>query len=170
MMGAGKSTVGPALARRLSCAFVDTDREIERQSRRRIAEIFEQDGETAFRALERQAVEDAAEQRAVVALGGGAIAQPGAPARLEALGTVVYLRASPQSLLRRIGDAARRPLLAGLDAEQRLGRIRALLEEREPAYRSAAIAVETEAKSVEEVVEEICERLAERAAAGQGEA
>ncbi len=160
MMGAGKSTVGPALARRLGLSFVDLDAEIERTSGRGIAEIFDAQGEAAFRALEAEALARVAGTRRVVALGGGALTQPGVPERLAAAGTVVYLRAAPKTLLERIGDPEGRPLLAGLGPPEILERISALLAEREPAYAGAAIAVDTDRSPVGEVVESIVARLA----------
>lgn len=137
MMGAGKSTVGPRLAARLSRPFLDTDRAVEARAGRRIAEIFAQDGEARFRALERAAIDEAAGAGAVVALGGGAIAQPGAARRLRAQGLVVHLDAPVEVLLARIGDAVDRPLLAGLAPQQRAARLRELLEQRRAHYATA---------------------------------
>lgn len=162
-MGSGKSTVGPLLARRLGRDFVDNDAVVEARAGRRIAEIFARDGEPAFRELEVRAIEEVAAGRSVVALGGGAIAQPGAPERLARLGTVVYLQASPRELARRVGPAEARPLLAGLDEEQRAERLAGLLRQREAAYRSARIVVETEGASAAEVVDRIAAALAEGA-------
>jgi shikimate kinase len=155
MMGAGKSTVGPALARRLGVRFVDTDAEIEREAGLAVSEIFARDGEDAFRAREREAIEALAGRPAVVALGGGAIARAGMPERLAATGTVVYLRAEPATLARRLGDARERPLLADLDPEGRRQRVEQLLATREAAYRSAALTVDTDERSAQEVVEAI---------------
>lgn len=137
MMGAGKSTVGPRLASRLGRAFVDTDHEIERRAGRAIAEIFAHDGELHFRGLECEAIEAAAEESAVVALGGGAIAQPGAVDRLRAWGIIIHLDASIACLLERIADTASRPLLAGLDPAGRAAKLEALLESRRPYYAAA---------------------------------
>lgn len=161
MMGSGKSTVGPALARRLGRPFVDTDLEIEAQAGLRIADIFARQGEAAFRALERAEIDRCEGTPVVAALGGGAIAQPGAAARLAARGTVVFLRAQPEVLLDRLGDASDRPLLAARTREARLARLTALLAEREPAYATARISVETGDASAEEVAQEIATRLAE---------
>ena len=160
MMGSGKSTVGPVLARRLGRSFVDTDACIESRTGLRIAELFAERGEAAFRALEREAVEKAAGTGAVVALGGGAIAQPGAAALLGAAGTVVYLEAAVATLLERIGDPEGRPLLEDVPDGQWAERIGLLLAERQPLYRSARIVVATDARGVEEVVDEIAERVA----------
>ncbi|MEB2343685.1 MAG: 3-dehydroquinate synthase [Deltaproteobacteria bacterium] len=143
-MGAGKSAVGARLAERLGLAFADADLEVERTAGARIPEIFAREGEAGFRARERRAIEALAGSAVVVALGGGAIAQPGAPERLAASGTVVWLRARPETLAARIGDAAGRPLLAGLDAHGRRARLRALLAERSPCYATATIAVDTD--------------------------
>ena len=114
MMGAGKSSIGPRLARRLGRRFIDTDAEVERAVGSRVAEIFEREGEPAFRSHEREAIEACCGEAAVVALGGGAIEQPGARERLASTGIVVYLRARPETLLARVGDAGSRPLLRGL--------------------------------------------------------
>ena len=159
MMGAGKSTVGRALAARLGRRFVDTDEEIERASGRAIAEIFAREGEAGFRARELAAVEACRGHGAVVALGGGAVTQPAVRERLRGCGTVVYLRARPETLLARVGDASERPLLAGLDAPGRLARLRELLAQREAAYAGAALAVDVDAARVEDVVETIAAEL-----------
>ncbi len=159
MMGCGKSTVGPALARLLARDFVDVDVEIEARAGRTVPEIFEADGEAAFRALERETIDAVATDDSVVALGGGAIAQPGAPERLAKLGTVVYLRASLDLLIRRVGRAERRPLLAGLDEAGRRVRMEAMLRDRQPAYETARLVVDTEDRGVEEIARSIAEGL-----------
>lgn len=165
MMGAGKSAVGPLLAHSLSRRFVDTDLEIERQAGVSVSQIFASEGEPAFRERERELIESLSGGSDVVALGGGAIAQPGAAARLARAGTVVYLRASARALLDRLGDCAGRPLLSDLPPDGRLARLEALLDERASAYETATIAVDTEGRSVEAVAREILQRLeAERSA------
>ena len=158
-MGAGKSAVGPLLARSLDRRFVDTDREIERSAGVAVSEIFAAEGERAFRDRERELVERLSSGSDVVALGGGAIAQPGAATILGRAGTVVYLKASPGSLLSRLGNCSDRPLLRGLTADERLARLETLLADRMSAYETAAITVDTERRTVEGVVEEILQRL-----------
>ena len=160
MMGAGKSAVGPLLASSLGRCFVDTDVEIERSAGMAVSQIFSVEGERAFRDRERQLIEDLSGGSDVVALGGGAIAQPGAADRLGRSGTVVYLKASASSLLRRLGDCSERPLLRDLAPEGRLARLETLLAERASAYETAVIAVDTESRTVEAVAEEILRRLA----------
>jgi len=163
MMGAGKSTVGPALARRLGRRFVDSDAEIEREAGRSIPELFESEGEAAFRLRERAVIEALLGQGAVVALGGGAVAQPGIRELLARDGTLVYLRARPELLLDRLGDCRKRPLLAGLDREARLARLVALLGERREAYESAEVVVDTGPGPVDEVVAALAARLGDPA-------
>jgi shikimate kinase len=160
MMGAGKSTVGRALAARQGRRFVDADAEIERRAGARIPEIFASRGETGFRALEREVAGELAGRDAVVALGGGAIVQAGVREALAAAGPIVYLRARPETLLARVGDAGDRPLLAGLDDETRLARLRELLAERETAYAGADLCIDTDGMTPDAVAEGIEQALA----------
>ena len=158
-MGAGKSTIGPKLARRLGRRFIDTDAEVERAVGSRVAEIFEREGEAAFRSLERDVIEACCGEPAVVALGGGAIEPPGARERLASTGTVVYLRARPETLLARLGDARSRPLLRGLSPAGQAGRLGELLERRRAAYESASIVIDTDELPPAAVVERLAERI-----------
>lgn len=155
MMGAGKSAVGAALAERLALPFVDVDAMVEDRAGHAIAEIFASQGEAAFRAQERECIREAARTPAVVALGGGAIAQLDMAGWLAARGTVVYLKAGLETLLERVGEAAERPLLRGLDRDERRRRLESLLAERASAYESARIVVETDHKSVDEAAEAV---------------
>lgn len=159
MMGAGKSTVGRELASRLGRRFVDTDADIESAVGCSVAEIFASQGEGAFREREREAIEALRGSGAVVALGGGAVTQPKVRKALAGCGVTVYLRAAPETLLARVGDAEARPLLAGLGPAERLERVRALLAEREAAYTVAALCIDTESLGPDEVVEAILARL-----------
>jgi len=170
MMGAGKSAVGRALAARLGRPFVDTDAEIEARAGRTVAEIFAAEGEGRFRELERQAVERAAGRPWVVALGGGAPAQTGMGRCLARSGTLVYLRARPETLLARLGEAPSRPLLANRDLPARAARLRELLERRRKHYERAPVIVDTDGLDVETVAARLAERLAggsEHRAAGR---
>jgi len=165
MMGAGKSAVGRELARRLGRPFLDTDHEIEAERGLAIAEIFAREGEEAFRALEREMVERLAGRPAVVALGGGALGRSEVRELVCGVGTVVWLRARPETLLARIGSCEERPLLAGLAPPERLERIRALLAAREQDYAQAQVVVETDGATVEEVALRALRALAQREAA-----
>jgi len=160
-MGAGKSSVGPALARRLGCPFLDTDVEVERVANRSVAEIFTVEGEAGFRARERAAVAACTQRAAVVALGGGAVAEPETEALVSAAGAIVYLRARPETLLARLGDAEQRPLLAGRGEAERLQCLRELLAARETAYSRARVQVDTDERTLDEVVEAIVVELGE---------
>ena len=161
LMGAGKSSVAAELGKQLGCAVFDSDAEIEREEGLTIAELFARDGESAFRSRERALIERLATLGAVVALGGGAMAQAGAPEQLRASGTVVYLRARPETLARRVGSGASRPLLAGLDAAGRLAKLRQLLAQREPSYMQAHYVVDADASNPRKLAREIAARLGE---------
>jgi len=161
MMGAGKSAVGAALARRLGTCFVDADEVVASAAGGSIPAIFEAEGEVGFRRRELEAIARASRGSGVVALGGGALTQPGVAARVKGQGVVVYLKASPRILAARVGAATERPLLRGLSEEARRRRIGELLCERKRAYEAADIVVETDTRSLPEVVEQIVMALAE---------
>ncbi len=122
MMGAGKSTVGREVARRLGRRFADTDAEIERWSGRTIPELFEQHGEAGFRQLERQVIVELSNfHDLVLALGGGTVLRDDNVADLLLSGVLVELRATPEVLIDRLSGAADgRPLLAGGDLATRV--------------------------------------------------
>lgn len=133
-MGSGKSTVGRALADRLGVDYVDTDAEIERRAGRRIPEIFADDGESAFRELERATVlEVLGRERGVVALGGGAVTVPEIATALAAH-HVIYLEIDARAGFARVA-ASDRPLLRDPDPAGRYGE---LLAGRVDAYRAVA--------------------------------
>ena len=160
MMGSGKSTVGPLLAERLGGPFVDTDAAVEAAAGLSVADLFAREGEAGFRARERAAIEAAAGQGAVVALGGGAVAQPGVLARLREGGTLVYLRATLETLLARVGSGAGRPLLEAADAPA--AALEALLAARAAYYESADLVIDTDGRTPAEVADEVARKLAEK--------
>lgn len=168
LMGAGKSTVGPRLARRLGWRYVDLDREIERRAGQRVAEIFAGRGEAYFRLLETACtVALAGCRQAVLAPGGGWIATPGNLARLGPGSFRIWLQVGPDEALARLaGSPEARPLLAAADP---LAAATRLLEEREPLYRQAELAVATGGRTPAEVVHEIVEHLRERGLAAARE-
>lgn len=159
LMGAGKSSVAAELAKILGCKVFDSDAVVEQEAGMAIPEIFEREGELGFRARERAAIEKLAALGGVVALGGGAMAQPGAAERLRASGIVVYLRARAETLARRVGTGRTRPLLAGLDDAGRLAKLRELLAQREPAYMQAKHIVDADAGNPRRIAREIAARL-----------
>jgi shikimate kinase len=135
-MGVGKTTVGRLLATRLEYTFVDSDAEAEKEAGMRIGEVFASLGEPAFRALERGVVQRlSAEDEQVIALGGGAVLDPLNIERLRRSSRMVLLTASPEEISLRTRLDTTRPLLAG---EDRLGRIKRLLDERRERYMEAA--------------------------------
>ncbi|HWP64329.1 MAG TPA: shikimate kinase [Candidatus Limnocylindria bacterium] len=155
-MGTGKTEVGRRLARATQRPFVDTDKLVEAAAGRSIAEIFATEGEVRFRALEREAVQQAvAVPNAVVATGGGALLDPDSRRLLLSAGPVVCLTATPEEILRRLGDAEDRPLLRGGTPAERLAKIRAILDAREASYSLATHRIDTTGRSVDELVSEI---------------
>jgi len=153
-MGVGKSTIGPLLAKRLGWSFLDSDHEIEARAGQTIPEIFAEQGEASFREIEAETIASISSAETVIALGGGALTHPGATERLQERGMIVYLHASADVLVGRIGNPASRPLLADLDPEGRREKLRALLEERRPLYERASIQVDASG-SAEETVDRI---------------
>lgn len=158
-MGAGKTTVGRLVAGRLGTTVRDTDHDVEATAGRAISEIFVDDGEQAFRALERAAVAEAlATHDGVLALGGGAVLDPGTR-ELLAGHDVVYLRVGLSDAVKRVGLGTGRPLLLG----NVRGRIKTLLDERTPVYESVAtLVVDTDGRSPEDVAGEIVAALARK--------
>ena len=152
-MGTGKSCVGRTAADLMHFTFLDTDHVIEARAGKRISDIFAQEGEPAFRQLERRVVEELTRrQRTVIATGGGLPAQEGNLASLKTHALVVCLWASPEAIHERVRGHDHRPLLNEPDP---LGKIRELLAAREAYYRQADVLVNTERRSVREVAQHV---------------
>lgn len=136
MMGAGKTTIGRQLAKRLRMRFVDCDHEIEARSGVKIPVIFEIEGEQGFRRREAQMIEELSTEHGIVlATGGGAVLGAENRQRLAACGLVVYLCAPPTTLFERTRNDRNRPLLQVEDPQVRIAQ---LYEERDPLYREIA--------------------------------
>ncbi|QJR08989.1 Shikimate kinase [Usitatibacter rugosus] len=136
MMGAGKTTIGRALARKLGLVFADADKELVTRTGVAVATIFEIEGEAGFRKRESTLlVELAAGENAVIATGGGVVLDPENRKVMRERGTVVYLRARLESLWERTRHDTSRPLLATPDPKATLA---TLLEQREPLYMECA--------------------------------
>ena len=163
--GAGTTTVGALVAARLGLDFVDADVVLEEAAGKPVGDIFVQDGEEAFRALERAAAARLiGGHPGVLALGGGAVLDPGTRDLLAGR-RVVYLETGFASAVRRTGLDAPRPLLLGNPR----ARMKTLLEERLPVYESLAwITVPTDDREPKDIAEEIAARLAPGTRNGNG--
>ena len=162
MMGAGKTTLGTALAQKTGLTFVDTDRLVVERTGVPVATIFEFEGEAGFRRREASVIAEVAGRAGcVVATGGGASLAEETRRAMRASGTVIYLRARVESLWERTRHDASRPLLATPDPRARL---QSLLAEREPLYREAAhVTVDTGSLGTQTVVKRILAALASHA-------
>ena len=152
-MGTGKTSVGRLLAEQLRFEFLDTDELIQSRTGRTINDIFVQDGEPAFRELERQVVEElATRQQTVISTGGGLPTNPDNLAQLKRHALVVCLWTAPEKIWERVKNQSHRPLLHAADPQQK---IRDLLAARAPFYRQADVLVNTDQRSAREVAQQI---------------
>jgi shikimate kinase len=136
LMGAGKSTLGRQLARRLAKRFVDADHELERRLGVTIPTIFEIEGEAGFRDREEAVIHDLSQLTGIVlATGGGAVLREASRRRLKENGTVLYLYAEPATLWERVRNSRHRPMLQAPDPRERLFE---LFAQRDPLYREVA--------------------------------
>ncbi len=149
-MGTGKTTVGRALAQKTGFAVMDSDHEIERVQGKTISEIFAQQGEPAFRAMEREFIERGhPATRHIIACGGGLVVQPGMLELLQTKGVVICLHASLETVLARTARHRTRPLLAVEDPETR---IRTLYAAREAIYKRSGTVILTDSRPLNEIV------------------
>ncbi|QXD23407.1 shikimate kinase [Opitutia bacterium ISCC 51] len=152
-MGTGKSTIGRQLAQQLEYTFIDSDHAIEAKAGISIPEIFETQGESAFRAMEKAFVESGHDSEGcVVSTGGGLVFQPGLTEMLQAKGVVITLFASPETVYERTRSNKNRPLLNVEDPKVEIER---LLKERTPIYSKAGIGVLTDGRGVNDIVSHI---------------
>ena len=158
MMGSGKSSVGKRLGARLGLPFVDADTEIETAAGMTIPEIFAQRGESEFRDGERRVIARVLATRSplVLATGGGAFMNEETRRRIAELGISIWLKATPEVLMRRVRKRSNRPLLQTADPE---GTLRRMLTEREPAYALADLTLISREEPHEVVVDEIVAAL-----------
>lgn len=168
MMGAGKTSVGRVLARRLGKTFHDSDHVIEMRTGVRIAVIFEIEGEAGFRAREQAVIEEfSGLDDIVLATGGGAVLDPVNREVLKRRGTVVYLRAAVKDLLNRTRRDKNRPLLRTGDPRARLTE---LFEVRDPLYmQTAHVVVETGSQSLSSLASRLEHALRHHAEAASAE-
>ncbi|HEY5251720.1 MAG TPA: shikimate kinase [Acidimicrobiales bacterium] len=140
MMGAGKSTAGRLAAKRLGWTWVDVDAEIVRAGGATVPELFARHGEAHFRQEESRVLGTVLDrdEPMVVSVGGGVVLDPVNRATLRAAGTVVWLRARPETLTDRVHDGAGRPLLVGDTPQERAQTLRRIEAERRPLYAEVA--------------------------------
>ena len=158
-MGAGKTSVGIYYAGRHGIPVVDTDQLIEMTTGMSVSDIFARSGEEEFRKKETQMLkylldtDDKEFVRTVISVGGGLPMRPENRELLKRLGTVIYLKVKPETVLERLKGDTTRPLLAGSDAKEKVEK---LLAYREPFYMEASHGVvDTDGKDFEHIVEEI---------------
>jgi len=153
MMGAGKSTVGQILAQQLQVEFVDIDSLIEKQENKSIAKIFEISGEDYFRTLEKNMIKNSFKpQNQILSLGGGAFENPETQEFLISNSTVIYLKASPETILERVKNNNSRPLL---NNNNKLQKITEIINIRKQNYEKAHYIITTDNKNPNEVANEI---------------
>ena len=164
MPGAGKTTVGRQLARRMQRAFIDADHEIEARTGVRIPLIFDIEGEQGFRDREAKVIAELArESNLVVATGGGAILREDNRVALKQGGTVIYLHATPRLLFERTRLDPNRPLLQVADP---MKKIEELFVERDPLYRAVAdLVIESLGGSINQLVKLVERQLQKQCAA-----
>lgn len=154
-MGCGKTTLGRKVSFREKIALLDTDKMIEQKQGRTVSEIFDTDGEAAFRQMETDCLEEIMtyEERYVISVGGGLPMKEENRKLLKELGTVLYLRARPDTIYGRLKNDTTRPLLRGDDPE---GKIRTMIGVRGPVYEEVADAViDVDEKSYDMIIGEI---------------
>jgi shikimate kinase len=154
MMGAGKTTTGQLVADRLGWNYKDSDADVEAATGLTVPELFARDGEAAFRAAEANVLTAACldESPTVISVAGGAVLRADNRRVIRSSGTVVWLRARPETLAARVGDGAGRPLLGDDPAEAMVR----LFEERAPYYAEVADAViDVEGLAVEVVADRV---------------
>lgn len=161
LMGAGKSTVGRRLAKKLSVPFVDSDDEIKKAAGCSIEDIFNLYGEEEFRSGEKRVMERLMEEGPMVlATGGGAFMNPDIRERILRSGTAVWLKASLEALVERTSRRGGRPLLQTGDPRKTLEK---LIKERYRVYNQAAIAIDTDHETHDSTVNLIIKALKDRA-------
>lgn len=158
-MGCGKSTVGIRLSYRLRRALEDTDKLIEKNEGRTISEIFKTDGEAHFRDLETECIKKLAQtaDNKIISVGGGLPVREENHALLKTLGTVIYLRATPETVYERVKHDTTRPLLQGDNPQEK---IRTLMNERASAYEKAAdVTIDVDNKDFDTIIDEIMQAV-----------
>jgi shikimate kinase len=151
-MGAGKTSVGKQLGKRLGLLVVDTDKMIEQKVGKSVNEIFAKEGESAFRKYERELLRTLPLENIVITTGGGMVIQKENRDWMKKHGIVIYLHCEPEEILRRLASDETRPLLKQPNKQEQIKR---LLTERLPYYQEAHFMIHTTNKTIEEIVDDI---------------
>lgn len=159
-MGTGKTAVGKRLAQRLNRQYVDIDQLIEQQEKKKISDIFDEDGEPYFRKVEKGVTQRVSElENVVIAAGGGVVLDDQNISNLKRKGVLICLSARPEIILERTKKYNHRPLLNVADPTQEIA---ALLNKRAPDYAKADHQIDTSHLSIEEVVERVIAIIKEK--------
>ena len=161
-MGCGKTTIGRKLSYRFRKPFLDTDKQIELKQKCTISEIFEKQGEQAFRDLETNYLKGLLKEKCeyIISVGGGLPLREENQKLLHKLGVCVYLEASADTIYDRVKNDTTRPLLQCDDPKKK---IETMLEIREPVYKSCAdLVINVDGKRIEEIVVEVKEEVDKR--------
>jgi XRE family aerobic/anaerobic benzoate catabolism transcriptional regulator len=154
MHGAGKTTVGQLLARRMTVPFYELDRLIENEAGLSLAEIFDLEGEEYYRALEEKTLEKVLKRKAgIIAAGGGLVMNPTALFMLKLNASIVWLQAAPQALLARVRTSKDESRLGAYPQASK--QLKAILDRRTPYYSQADLAIDTTNKSPEAIVDAV---------------
>lgn len=154
-MGCGKTTLGIKLSYKERVGMLDTDKMIEQKNKKSIAEIFDSEGEAAFRQMETNILKEIAEyqSRYIISVGGGLPLREENRALLRDLGEVIYLRAKPDTIYGRLKNDTTRPLLRGDNPQEK---IKEMIVFRGPIYEKAATSIiDVDEKGFEEILSEI---------------
>ena len=156
-MGSGKTAVGKRLAKRLGYTFLDTDLLIEEKTGKSISDIFSKDGEDYFRDIETLILTELTGiNDHVIATGGGIVTRKENIRRLRELGFIIWLKASPETIFKRVSTKTHRPLLK---VDNPLEQIKRLMSQREQSYSEADLTIDTDGYEVDDIVNIIIKKI-----------
>jgi len=160
-MGAGKSTIGPILANTLGWEFYDLDSVIEKDSRKKVKDIFAEHGEPYFRKVETETLKKLSTgKNIVIALGGGAITIEENMRIIKRAGKIVYLKTSPEKVYQRLRNKKDRPILLGengdcLSKDEFLKKVTTLIDSRKRYYEQADIVIDTDNEPIGKTIDKL---------------
>jgi shikimate kinase len=160
MMGSGKSTIGKALAQKLSVPYHDLDDIIEQESGLTIPEIFNQKGEDAFRQLEQELIIRISQTaEGIVSLGGGALQNQQVTDHVKLQGWLVFIECNVDTLYSRLKNSSDRPMIANLNEQELKQKIQSLLNQRLSYYKQAHFSIKNNLDSVDDTINELIQKL-----------